>query len=115
MTERTLTVLHREDPSGAVVLTVAGELDHHTAPRLATVVREAPFAADEPTIIDLTELTYCDSTGLTVLVAAYQRSKEKGGALTLAGLNTDVMQLFKIVGFDQIFTFAPTVAEAIGA
>lgn len=114
MTDRTLTVLHHDDPSGAAVVAVSGELDHHTSPELTRALRDVPFTPDTPTIIDLTGLTYCDSTGITVLVTAYQRAKRQDSGLVVAGLDRNLMRVFQIVGLDQILTFVPTVADAVG-
>lgn len=112
MTDRTLTVVHHEGPQGVVVMTVTGELDQHTAPELTKAVRDVPFTPDRPTIIDLNGLTFCDSTGITVLVMAYQRAKKQDSGLVIAGLDSHLMSVFRIVGLDQILTFAPTLAEA---
>ncbi|MGI5170634.1 STAS domain-containing protein [Spirillospora sp. CA-253888] len=115
MTNRTLTVVSRAHPSGAAVVAVSGELDHHTAPELTRAIEKAPFAARTPVIIDLTDLAYCDSTGITVLVTAYKRAQQTGAHLVLAGLNADLTRVFHIVGLDQIFNFQPTVDDAIEA
>jgi anti-sigma B factor antagonist len=113
VTDRILTVLRHEDPSGAVVVTVTGELDHHTAPELTRTVRDLPFTAEPPTVIDLTELGYCDSTGMTVLVAAYQRAKAQNSGLVIAGLDSGLLRVFQIAGLDQLLTFAPSVGDAV--
>lgn len=113
MTDRTLTVLRHEDPSGIVVVTVTGELDHHTAPELTRAVRDVPFTTDTPTIVDLTDLDYCDSTGITVLVSAYQRAKAQDSGFAVAGLNSGLTRVFHIAGLDQIITFVPALADAI--
>ncbi|MET9481529.1 STAS domain-containing protein [Streptomyces sp. NPDC006638] len=115
MTDRTLTATRRPHPAGATVLAVTGELDHHTARELSHVVDEAPFTSDAPVIIDLTDLTYCDSTGLTVLVAAYNRAQQAGTPLVLVGLNADLTRVFRIVGLDQLFSFQPTLDDAVAA
>lgn len=115
MTDRTLTVLHHDDPSGVAVVAVSGELDHHTSPELTQALREVSFAPDAPTVIDLTELTFCDSTGITVLVTAYQRAKQHDSGLVVTGLDGSLLRVFQIAGLDQILTFAPTVADAVGA
>ncbi|MEU6271926.1 STAS domain-containing protein [Streptomyces populi] len=115
MTERTLTTAHRPHPSGAVVLTVAGELDHHTAPELTQAIQETSFAPGTSVIIDLTGLTYCDSTGITVLITAHDRARQAQSLLILTGLNKDLLRVFHIMGLDQIFTFQPTVDDAVSA
>ncbi|MFC9975770.1 STAS domain-containing protein [Spirillospora sp. NPDC127200] len=113
MTNRTLTVNSRPHPSGATVVAVSGELDHHTAPELTQVIEATPFGPQAPVVIDLTDLAYCDSTGITVLVTAYKRAQQAGAHLVLAGMNADLTRVFHIVGLNQIFTFRPTVDEAV--
>ncbi|WP_256106006.1 STAS domain-containing protein [Streptomyces sp. ODS05-4] len=114
MTERTLTVDSRSHPSGATVLTVSGELDHHTAGQLRAAVEGATYPP-AGTVLDCTGLGYCDSTGITVLVTAYHRAQAAGSPLVLAGLSADLLRVFRIVGLDQIFSYRPTVGEALEA
>lgn len=115
MTDRDFTVSSAPDPSGATVLSVAGELDHHTSPRFSRALEETRFGPDAPVVIDLSELIYCDSTGITVLVTAYHRAHATGARLFLSGMNTDLMRVFRTVGLDQVFTFEPSVEEALKA
>ncbi|MFE4173395.1 STAS domain-containing protein [Streptomyces sp. NPDC056909] len=115
MTDRTLTTTRRRHPAGATVVAVTGELDHHTARELTQAIEETPFGSDAPVVIDLTGLTYCDSTGITVLVAAYNRARQADAQLVLVGLNADLTRVFRIVGLDQLFSFQPTVEHAISA
>ncbi|MFF7329946.1 STAS domain-containing protein [Streptomyces sp. NPDC090306] len=114
MTDRTLTVTSQTRPDGATVLSAAGELDHHTAVQLRTAVDESPFGP-VGTVIDLAGLTYCDSTGITVLVTAYHRATSAGSPLALAGLSADLQRVFRIAGLDQVFTFYATADEAVAA
>ncbi|MBP2626987.1 MAG: anti-anti-sigma factor [Firmicutes bacterium] len=53
--------------------------------------------------IDLSELTYIDSTGLGVLVTLHKRTKEKNGKLTLTGAQGMVAELLKRTRLDKIF------------
>ncbi|MFF4345308.1 STAS domain-containing protein [Kitasatospora sp. NPDC001540] len=115
MTDRTLIVDRLQHPSGVVVLSVTGELDQHTAPEFTRVVEESPFGPDRPAVIDLTELTYCDSTGITALVVAYNHAQDARAPFVIAGLNSDLTRVFQIVGLDQLFTFRPTLASALGS
>ncbi|MFF3217018.1 STAS domain-containing protein [Streptomyces sp. NPDC002886] len=115
MTHRTLTTSRRSHPRGATVLGVVGELDHHTAPELTGVIEETPFSAGVPVLIDLSELAYCDSTGITVLIGAYHRAEKARAPLSLVGLNADLMHVFRIIGLNQLFTFHPTIEAAVEA
>jgi anti-sigma B factor antagonist len=115
VTDRTLTTAQHTHVTGAAVVTVTGELDHHTAQDLTQAIDETPFEAGTPVVLDLTGLTYCDSTGITVLVAAYNRGRQADAPVVFVGLNDDLMRVFHIVGLDQLFTFRPTVEEAISS
>ncbi|WP_320781308.1 STAS domain-containing protein [Streptomyces sp. CRN 30] len=110
--ERLLTVTPRAVPGGPFVLEVKGELDHHSADVLTAAVDAAPFDS-HGVVVDLAGLTYCDSTGITVLITAYQRAQATGSPLSLAGVSEDQMRVFDIVGLDQVFTFHPSTEAAI--
>ncbi len=109
-----LTVTPRQASSGPHVLAVAGELDHHSAPILARAVGEAQ-SDDRGLILDLSAMTYCDSTGITVFITAYQRSQATGAPFVLAGANSDLERLFQVVGLDQVFTFHADVETAVSS
>jgi anti-sigma B factor antagonist len=115
VTDQLLTVTREDHPSGATVLEVAGELDHTTSPRLTDAVDEIVFAVGVPAVLDLSRLTYCDSTGITVLVKFHRRAEASGSRLILAGVGADLMRVFRIVGLDQLFAFRPTAEQAVEA
>ncbi|MET9503687.1 STAS domain-containing protein [Streptomyces sp. NPDC006259] len=115
MTEPTLTVDQQIHGTGPVVLKVTGDLDHHTAPQLTQALEGVPLALGSALVIDLSGLTYCDSTGITVLVTAYHRTQAAGSSLSLAGLGHDLTRVFQTVGLDQVFTFHPTSDDALAA
>lgn len=66
-------------------------------------------------VVDGTDLTYCDSTGISVLVVAYRRAKAAGRPFGVAGLNSEVMRLFRILGLEEVLPFYPTVEEAVAS
>ncbi|MFD5659229.1 STAS domain-containing protein [Streptomyces hirsutus] len=112
--EHLLTVTPLHTPAGPFMLEVTGELDHHSAPLLTQAVKEAP-SDSHGVIIVLSGLAYCDSTGITVLLTAYQRSQAVGSPLSFAGVNSDQMRVFQVVGLDQVFTFHATAQEDVSA
>jgi len=107
------TVALHSYPAGTTVLQVAGDLDHHTAPHLQEALGRTPFTPTGQVVVDLAELTYCDSTGITVLVTAYQRAQAVGGSFSLAAVNPDLMRVFQVTGLAEVFTIHPTVEQAI--
>ncbi|CAL9338357.1 STAS domain-containing protein [Streptomyces werraensis] len=112
--DETFTVTPRPSAMGPYVLEVAGELDHHTAPLLTEAVNEAPFGP-YGVVLDLSGLTFCDSSGITVFVTAHRRSREKGSQLSLAGVAPAQMRVLRMVGLDEVFTFHAGVEEALRA
>ncbi|MGW0425227.1 STAS domain-containing protein [Streptomyces sp. NPDC003015] len=115
MSEPILTVVQQIHEAGPVVLRVTGELDHHTAPQLTQALDSAPFAPGVPLVIDLGGVSYCDSTGITVLVTAYHRAEAAGCPFSLTGLSDYLTRVFHTVGLDQVFTVHPTVEDALTA
>jgi anti-anti-sigma factor len=62
----------------ATVIAVAGEVDMATAPQLAQCLREH---ADQHVVLDLSRVSFLDSSGLNVLVTAYREAREAGRTL----------------------------------
>ena len=87
-----------------VVVHVAGELDAVTAPvlqgALASVIEDQGNLAVR---LELGEMAFIDSTGLSIVVGALRRLRERGGDLTLANVRPETLKVFDIVGFTRIF------------
>jgi anti-anti-sigma factor len=84
-------------PDATTVLHPVGELDLATAPKL----REALGAnVSGDVVVDLSRLSFIDSTGLNVLVDAYKRLTTRGHQITLRAPAGRVMALLEITGLD---------------
>ena len=90
-----------ENGSGPVVL-LAGELDLASAPELSACLRD--FTGERVTL-DFTDVTFMDSTAISVLVAAEKRAFLKGGAVVLHGVQPMQMRVFEITGLLDRFDF----------
>jgi anti-sigma B factor antagonist len=66
-------------------------------------------------VIDLSEVDFCDSSGLSALLIAERRMRDSGGVVKLVGLKKKVLDLVKISQLDRVFQIHPTVAEALKA
>ena len=97
------------------VLPLEGEIDLHVSPRvsasLATMIDERPSQL----VIDLSRVSYIDSSGLAVLIEAMQNVAEYGGNFALAGLQDNVRPIFEIARLDQVFRIFPDVDTALAA
>ena len=98
---------------GHTVLAISGELDIATTAALRDRINTALDATVLPVIIDLSRVTFCDASGLTMLLAVRRRAGTRGIVLALAGPRHNVSELFRITGLDQTFAIYPAVADAV--
>ncbi|MGA5120900.1 STAS domain-containing protein [Streptomyces pseudogriseolus] len=99
---------------GIRVLTLTGEIDHHTGDQLRRALDGA--GATEPRIvIDMRQVTFMDSTGINILIAAYRAVTKVGGWLRLAAPTDSVMRVLQLVGLDDIIECHPSLHEALAA
>lgn len=66
-------------------------------------------------VIDLSRVTYIDSSGLAVLIEGMQNVNAYGGKFFLAGLQEDVRPIFEIARLDQVFVIFPDTETALAA
>ena len=87
-------------------VTVAGEIDAHTAPDLLTALLNA-IEVDPRVTVDLAAVTFMDSQGLATLVHARQEAESRGGALRLEAVPPHVLALLRRTRMDMAFTVDP--------
>jgi len=102
----------KEQPN---VLPLEGEIDLHVSSEVAESLRSMIAKRPKLVIIDLTKVTYLDSSGLAVLIEGMQKVQEYGGKFALAGVQESVQHIFEIARLDQVFQIFPTVDEALAA
>ncbi|MFI1064255.1 STAS domain-containing protein [Streptomyces spororaveus] len=98
----------------AVVLALAGELDHDTAQPLRDALDSA-LAPGRRILVDLAGLGFCDSTGLNVLLNTRLDAQQAGAVLELVGLRGPVARMFRITGADGVFPIHADVTAALSA
>ncbi|GGT02723.1 STAS domain-containing protein [Nonomuraea spiralis] len=104
----------REDP--CTVLHVAGDLDVAGAPRLRAEIDQAMAAADPLNlVIDLTEVPFCDSVGLGVLVATLNHVRDMKGRMILVLGPGMIRHLLTITNLDRHFETSGSLGEARAA
>jgi len=90
-----------ERVDGKAIVVLVGELDLDTAPELARVLE--PVLDDGPpeVLIECSDLSFIDSSGIAVLVAAQMRLKGRGAYLALRSLTPHAMKIFATVGLTE--------------
>jgi anti-anti-sigma factor len=94
-----LTIDHDIDSDGSVRLRLEGELDAHGAPELETVLSQS-VATGATVKVDLTEVSFVDSSGLAALLEARTRLAAVGGTLNIVGVSDAAARLLAIAGVD---------------
>ncbi|MEV7085168.1 STAS domain-containing protein [Streptomyces sp. NPDC093085] len=94
----------------AVVLTVGGDLDLETIAPLAAAVTEAAATGAGPVVVDLSGVTFADSTTVNVLLRA---RGSLGPRLRLARPSAFVRRLFDVIGLEQALPVYATVEAAL--
>ena len=101
------------EQAGASVVSAEGEVDVSPAPALRQRLYELPESAK--VVVDLSEVTFLDSTGLGVLVAALKRVRESdaGGDLRLVVTRPQVSKVLEVTGLSTVFSVFPSLDEAL--
>lgn len=98
---------------GLIVL--AGEVDIYTAPRFKESLLELLDAGACKLVVDLSAVTFIDSTALGVLIGALRRVNDAGGTMSLVVATPAVERVLAITGLDRVFTIRATRAAAVEA
>ena len=107
MTDRLRIEPASTDVSGIVNLALSGELDHANSAELDDRLEPLLLAGAEHLVLDVTELSFCDSAGLSVLISAYRRLAKAGGDMTLRGVRDSLRRVVNITGLDALFIIEP--------
>jgi anti-sigma B factor antagonist len=102
---------------GTRVVTLRGELDAHDAPDLRATFAEAMEGATAGVrvVLDLTQVTFLDSTALGCIVGLLRRVGEAEGDLRVVLPAAPTVRIFEITGLDAVLHTYPTRAAALAA
>ena len=105
--------MNTSDRDGWAVLSLSGEIDIATAPR----VRERLYAmlaeGRDKLIVDLDDVGFLDSTGLGVLVGVLKRVRTQGGELRLVCTQPRIVKVFEITRLDSAFAIFDSIDGAV--
>jgi anti-sigma B factor antagonist len=96
------------------VISVAGEIDIYTAPRLQSELMAALNEGPARLIVDMSSVDFCDSTGINVLLGAHRHARDRGGELQLAGPGSATRKVLQVTGLESVFTVLDDPARVIG-
>jgi anti-sigma B factor antagonist len=97
---------------GAALLTLRGEIDVYTAPRLRQAIIDLVDGGATRIVVDMEKVDFLDSTGLGVLVGGLKRVKMKDGSLAIVTTQDKILKIFDITGLNKVFAIHPSVEAA---
>lgn len=109
-----LTLRTRTTPAGALI-ELAGELDYHTAGKVRTMLPTVPLRAGQQLTLDLGGLTFCDSSGITMLILVRNHAQAAGALIALAAIPDYISRILRVVGLEHTFLTHPTAEAAEAA
>jgi anti-anti-sigma factor len=107
-----LTVTDHDRPDGITVLTPAGELDRDSSKDLREAADQAVRRGRRQLILDLAEVTFCDSSGLSLFIDLHRQAVAGGGWVRLAGPQAELRSMLRVTHLDRLFAPYDTVAAA---
>jgi anti-sigma B factor antagonist len=107
-------VLNEEDlDATTLVIRVKGEIHATTAPEFSARLNDAIARGKTHMVLDLMDVEFIDSTGLSVLLNGLRRITRVHGQMVIACANPTVLRLFEITKLDSTFAILPSCSEAI--
>jgi anti-sigma B factor antagonist len=93
------------------VVAVSGELDLSNSSALVRQVESAVRSGRNCVVIDLSEVTHMDSTGLAALIESHHLTQARRGRLALVARSDSIRRTIEVRGLDRLFTILPTREE----
>jgi anti-sigma B factor antagonist len=98
---------------GCLVVEVGGEVDMTSAPTLRDHLLGHIGVGEPCVVVDLSEVDFMDSTGLSALVVAYRQAGEIGSSVVVAGAQPAVRRVLEITQLDVLLEHQDHVADAV--
>jgi anti-sigma B factor antagonist len=102
------------EADGTDILSPIGEIDVSTAPQLREKLVAYASREGRGLILDLGSVSFIDSTGLGVLVTAFNRLREQDRRFGVVCSSPKILRVLEITGLATLFALYPSVEEALG-
>ncbi|MFJ8649270.1 STAS domain-containing protein [Streptomyces sp. NPDC093546] len=102
-------------PAGIGVVTISGELDYDGISAFEQALTAAQARGMHQLLLDLSPLTFMDSSGVNAFLRAQRATTTTGGWLRLANAQPSVLKVIELVGLGQAIPLYGTVEEALEA
>lgn len=108
--------MQTERTEHTLIVRLQGELDHHTAEKVKSHLEEQiAMNTFMHLLINLSELTFMDSSGLGVLIGRYKQIMERGGQMVVSDVHPSIYRIFEMSGLFKIISVHPSENEALAS
>lgn len=92
-----------EESGGKLTLCLSGELDHHEAKELnKDITMKLETITPRDCILDMTGVTFMDSSGIAIILKAYKRMRDLGGRLWVENVPEQPMRVLSAAGIERL-------------
>ena len=100
------------DVAAFKVVRLSGDVDLHSSPKARQAILDC-LKLKSPLLVDLSAVSYMDSSGVASLVEGYQSAKKLGLEFGLAGVAQPAMNVLKLARLDRVFPIHASVEARI--
>lgn len=111
----TLDTTVRYTGKRTAVVVVTGDVDLHTAPVLRAEALTAVGHGASHLVLDMAQVDFVDSTGLSTLIVLLHATQEAGGSLRVARVPERLLRMVTMTGISELLPVHDTVADALAA
>ena len=101
----------REEAS-AVVVAFEGDIDLESSRRAREILLEC-VGRKQPLLVDLSQVTYIDSSGVAALVESFQTARKGGMTFALVEVSEATMRVLQLARLDKVFTIFASVEDGL--
>jgi anti-sigma B factor antagonist len=103
-----------ERGDGYVLVRLSGEVDLSWSQEVRRAVLDA-LAAGTPVGVELSAVSYIDSSGIAALVEGFQQARQKGGRFALVAVSDAVRAVLELARLDRVFLLVPSADALLAA
>ncbi len=101
-----------KEEQGGIVVALNGDVDLQSSPSARTILLDA-VGRGRPVFVDLSDVTYIDSSGIASLVEALQDARKRGSRFALVSVSDAAHRVLQLARLDKVFAIHANLADAL--
>jgi anti-sigma B factor antagonist len=97
---------------GTTIVALSGEVDLDNSPQVRNVLLES-VGDKRGVLVEMSEVSYIDSSGIASLVEAYQSARRDSTLFALVAVSESAMRVLELARLDQVFSIHASVSDAL--